>query len=184
MSTLPNCATKSEWKVEDVDLLRRFLFTGSEAGNFHVEDKDQMRENVKCLFRLFEDNKGTDAVTEIVNFMTNGKLTKEKPAIFALALCAKLSTDLKTKQAAYQAVPKILHSAVHFFMFIEIAGKLKEKAHGWGRAQRNAVSDWYNQKKLMELSSAVTKHRQKAGWSHIDLLRLAHVKPGSDGKWS
>ena len=52
----------------------------------------------------------------------------------------------------------------------------------WGRALRKAVADWYNEKGGMALALAVTKYKQRNGWSHKDLLRLSHLKPSSEGK--
>ena len=45
----------------------------------------------------------------------------------------------------------------------------------WGRALRKAVADWYNEKGGMALALAVTKYKQRNGWSHKDLLRLSHL---------
>ncbi|XP_049975937.1 RNA-binding protein RO60 isoform X2 [Alexandromys fortis] len=60
---------------------------------------------------------------------------------------------------------------------------LKEsmKCGMWGRALRKAVADWYNEKGGMAIALAVTKYKQRNGWSHKDLLRLSHLKPSSEG---
>lgn len=48
---------------------------------------------------------------------------------------------------------------------------------GWGRGLRKAIGDWYQSKSPSELAFQVIKYQQRDGWSHADLLRLAHPKP-------
>ena len=57
-----------------------------------------------------------------------------------------------------------------------------EKPLGGAGGQRKAVSEWYNRKESGPLAIAVTKYIQRNGWSHLDLIRLAHIKPERDGK--
>ncbi|CAG2223601.1 SSA2 [Mytilus edulis] len=65
--------------------------------------------------------------------------------------------------------------------FVKFTSTQREDSRGWGRAQRKAVSEWYNQaafqnnpKKLLRLG---TKYKKRHGYTHRDLIRLAHVKP-------
>ena len=44
----------------------------------------------------------------------------------------------------------------------------------WGRAQRRAVSKWYTEQNPSKLAMAVTKYQNREGYSHRDILRLAH----------
>jgi 60 kDa SS-A/Ro ribonucleoprotein len=50
---------------------------------------------------------------------------------------------------------------------------------GWGRSLRTAASGWYNQKSAEDLALQVIKYQQRDGWSHKDVLRLAHPTPAS-----
>ena len=45
---------------------------------------------------------------------------------------------------------------------------------GWGRALRRAVGAWYLAQPVDRLAYQLVKYRQRDGWSHRDLLRLAH----------
>jgi 60 kDa SS-A/Ro ribonucleoprotein len=47
---------------------------------------------------------------------------------------------------------------------------------GWGKNLRRAVADWYLSKTPEQLAMQVTKYAQREGWSHRDVLRLAHPK--------
>ncbi|PNG99682.1 SS-A/Ro ribonucleoprotein, partial [Tetrabaena socialis] len=48
---------------------------------------------------------------------------------------------------------------------------------GWGRAMRRAVSNWYLGRTPAAVAYQATKYSQRNGWSHADLLRLAHPDP-------
>jgi 60 kDa SS-A/Ro ribonucleoprotein len=45
---------------------------------------------------------------------------------------------------------------------------------GWGRGLRNAVGRWYVDRGVEDLARQAVKYQQRDGWSHVDLLRLAH----------
>ena len=53
---------------------------------------------------------------------------------------------------------------------------------GWGRGLRAAVGRWYSEKSVKEVAFQAVKYGQRDGWSHRDLLRLAHPKPDSDAR--
>jgi 60 kDa SS-A/Ro ribonucleoprotein len=57
------------------------------------------------------------------------------------------------------------------FRFIKYARALGQK---WGRAQRRAVSNWYLDQNPSRLAMAITKYQNREGYSHRDILRLAH----------
>src|SRR5262245_48206036 len=50
---------------------------------------------------------------------------------------------------------------------------------GWGRGLRNAVAGWYVNREAGDLAHQAVKYQQRDGWSHGDLLRLAHPKAPS-----
>ncbi len=57
------------------------------------------------------------------------------------------------------------------FRFIKYAHALGQN---WGRAQRRAVSKWYTEQNPSKLAMAITKYQNREGYSHRDILRLAH----------
>jgi 60 kDa SS-A/Ro ribonucleoprotein len=66
---------------------------------------------------------------------------------------------------------------MHFAEYVQAFG-------GWGRGTRTAVARWYNDKRVDRLAYQVVKYQARDGWSHRDLLRLAHPKaatPEHDG---
>src|SRR5690606_32048157 len=51
---------------------------------------------------------------------------------------------------------------------------------GWGRSLKRAVGNWYLEKDADKLALQLTKYQQRNGWSHRDLLRLAHPVPQNE----
>ncbi|XP_049625684.1 RNA-binding protein RO60 [Suncus etruscus] len=170
------------WPVTDLNRLRRFLCFGSEGGTYYIKEQKLGLENAKALIRLIEDGRGCDVIQEIKSFSQEGRTAKYEPMLFALAICSQCS-DKSTKQAAFKAVPEVCRIPTHLFTFVQFKKDLKEsmKCGMWGRALRKAIADWYNEKGGMALALAVTKYKQRNGWSHKDLLRLSHLKPSSEG---
>ncbi|XP_050817404.1 RNA-binding protein RO60 [Gopherus flavomarginatus] len=170
------------WQVTDMNRLHRFLCFGSEGGTYYINEQKLGFENAEVLIRLIEDGKGCDVVQEIKTFSLEGRAAKQEPMLFALAICSQCS-DAKTKQAAFKAVSEVCRIPTHLFTFIQFKKDLKEgmKCGMWGRALRKAVADWYNGKNGLAVALAVTKYKQRNGWSHKDLLRLSHLKPASEG---
>src|SRR5205823_3020438 len=100
-----------------------------------------------------------------------GRAPKNDPAIFALAMCAKLG-DEATRREAHRALEKTCRIGTHLFHFardIEAFG-------GWGRGTRRAVAGWYTNMPAEKLAFQAVKYPSRDGWSHRDLLRLAHPK--------
>jgi len=98
-----------------------------------------------------------------------GRAPRNNPALFALAAAASLGDDAGRK-AALDALPLVARTGTHLFIF---AGYV-EQFRGWGRGLRRAVGDWYLGKDPDQLAYQVLKYRNREGWMHQHLLRLAH----------
>lgn len=55
----------------------------------------------------------------------------------------------------------------------------EHQERGWGRGLRSAVAAWYANRPVAEVASDILKCPEHEGWTHRDLLRLAHPKPGT-----
>lgn len=171
---VPNSAGGYSYRVSDIQRLRRFLCLGSEGGTYYIGEKQLGIENADAILRLIGCGKGADVVKEIVEFSVEGRTAKQNPIIFALALCAR-DNNLEVKKAAYTALTSVCRIPTHLFAFVEFCEALS-KGTGWGRCHREAIKTWYLTKDAKHLAVAVTKYKQRNGWSHLDLLRLTHVK--------
>jgi 60 kDa SS-A/Ro ribonucleoprotein len=165
-----NSAGGYAWAVTDWTRLTRFLILGSEGGSYYASERKLTRENAEAVRRCIEAD-GPRVVREIAAVSDAGRAPKNDPALFALAMCAGLG-DAVTRRAALEALPKVARIGTHLFHFAEYV----EGFRGWGRGLRQAIADWYNRMPDEALAGQLIKYRQRDGWSHRDLLRLAHPK--------
>lgn len=177
-----NSTGGGSWEISDKAKLCRFLCYGSEGDLYSTRENGRIRvENTGALQSMLEEKRGAEVLEEIKRFAQDGRAVRLEPSIFALALCSQ-NLDVNTKQAAFKALKDVCREPAHLFSFIKYKKELKEhmKRGIWGRALRRALSDWYNEQDAMSLAAAVTKCKQREGWSHQDLLRLSHTKPARD----
>ena len=167
-NAVPNSAGGYSFAVDDWARLDRFLVLGSEGGSYYAGERVLTRDNAAAVLRAIQAD-GVRAVDRIVAISVDGRAPKNDPALFALALAAS-ADDLATRRAALAALPKVARTGTHLFRF---AGFV-QGTRGWGRALRRAVAAWYVGQPVDRLSYQLVKYRQWDGWSHRDLLRLAH----------
>lgn len=162
--------------IGDTMRLRRFLILGAEGGTYYASERKLTLENAAAIARLIEA--GANVVEEIVAISLAGRAPKQSPTLFALAMVCRLG-DLPSRQAAYAAVPKVCRTPTMLFEFIALVMVMIPHSKGWGRGLRRAVGEFYCGRLAKDTAFAVTKYRQREGWTHADVLRLAHVKPRS-----
>jgi 60 kDa SS-A/Ro ribonucleoprotein len=167
-NTVPNAAGGYAFAIDDWARLDRFLILGSEGGSYYAGERVLTRENAAAVLRAIQAD-GARAVARIVEISASGRAPKNDPALFALALAAS-ADDLATRRAALAALPKVARTGTHLFQFAELV----QGSRGWGRALRRAVGAWYLAQPVDRLAYQLVKYRQRGGWSHRDLLRLAH----------
>jgi 60 kDa SS-A/Ro ribonucleoprotein len=51
------------------------------------------------------------------------------------------------------------------------------KERGWGRSLRHTVAAWYGERPVAEVAADILECPEHNGYTHRDLLRLAHPKP-------
>lgn len=166
---VPNSAGGFSWKVTPWQKLERFLILGAEGGTYYTKEPDLVKESHEAVVACIKED-GVKAVQFIQEISFSGRAYKNDPAIFALALVT-IHGDAEAKAAAYQAVPRVCRIGTHLFHFAEYVNAMR----GWGRGLRSAIARWYA-KEPAQLALQAVKYQQRDGWSHGDLLRLAHPK--------
>jgi len=156
--------------IDEWTRLDRFLILGSEGGTYYANEQNLTVKNAKNVLNCIKKD-GVKAVLRIVQISRSGRAPKNDAAIFALALCLKLG-DLECRQLAAKVVPSVCRIGTHLFQLAQAVKALG----GWGRGTRRAFQNWYLYKNVAALSYQVVKYQQRAGWSHRDVLRLAHPK--------
>ena len=154
--------------VSPWDQLDRFLILGTEGGTYYTGERELTRDNARNVIRLIQED-GVRVVERVVEISESGRAPKNDPALFVLALASADDND-KTRQAAMTALPKVARIGTHLFHYAAFVDGLR----GWGRALRRAVADWYLERPIDNLANQVIKYQKRDGWSHRDMLRLAH----------
>ena len=169
-----NSAGGFTFVIDDMARLRRFLVLGSTGGTYYAGERELTKENADVVLDLAR-TRGTEVVAEIVAISTAGRAPKQNPAIFTLAAVSALG-DVEARKAAHDALPLVARTGTHLFLF----ARYVEQFRGWGRGLRRAVAGWYTSKAADDLAYQVAKYQQREGWSHRDLLRLAHPAAPTD----
>lgn len=171
---IKNAAGGYTFELDDWARLRRFLILGCEGGTYYASEAKLTKENAETAIRCIKAD-GKRVVRETVEVSDKGLAPKNEPAIFVLA-CASHFGDESTRKAALAVLPDVCRIGTHLFRFCEYRQAI---GGGWGRGIRAAVSKWYRRPHA-ELIMQALKYQQRNGWSHRDVLRLAHPIASDD----
>lgn len=169
-----NSAGGHSWQIDDWGRLRRFLILGSEGGTYYTQERDLLKENHEAVARCLKAD-GRRAVDMIVEVSDKGLAYRNEAAVYALAMACN-AADQETRKLAMTALPKVARIGTHLFHWAHYVNAMR----GWGRGLRNAVSNWYLSKTPDQLAMQAVKYQQRDGWSHSDLLRLAHPRTNDE----
>ena len=154
--------------------LDRFIMLGTEGGGYYVNEKDLTKQaftNTKAC--IAKD--GVRAVNRAVEYSTSGRAPKNDPSLVVLALAAA-SANPEVVQAAFDALPKVARTGTHLFTFVAMLNSMGK----WNAAAKRGVAKWYTARSVDRLAVQMLKYQSRNGWSHRDVLRLAHVKPQNE----
>ena len=166
---VPNSAGGFAWAVDKWTHLRRFLVLGSAGGTYYISEQDLTEQGLVTIEACLKED-GFRLVNEIVSISEAGRAPKNDYAIFALAVVVAKGDDV-AKEEALTVLPRVCRIGTHLFQFVDY---LEGFGTLTGRAKRRALARWYVTKDPAKLAYEVVKYRQRDGWSHRDVLRLAH----------
>lgn len=160
--------------LDQWSILDRFLMIGSEGGNYYVTQKEVTKQSFENTLKCIASD-GLRVVARAVEYSTNGRAPKNDPALVALALAAAKGSP-EVQAAAYDALPKVARIGTHLFTFVGVLNALGK----WNSAAKRGMAKWYTERKIEKLAVQLLKYQSRNGWSHRDVLRLAHVKPANE----
>jgi 60 kDa SS-A/Ro ribonucleoprotein len=153
--------------------LHRFLTLGTDGGTYYASEQKLTRDNAEVVISWARE-RTSELVAKVVEVSDAGRAPRNNPALFALAAAAGLGDD-EGRKLALKNLQRVARTGTHLFLF---AGYVQQ-FRGWGRGLQRAVGAWYTAKPASDLAYQVLKYRQREGWTHRDLLRLA--RPGGAG---
>lgn len=154
--------------------LDRFLILGSDTPSYYAGKKELTIKAAKNVIDCIK-NDGIRTVNRIVEISEAGRAPKNDPAVFALALAA-INGNPDTVSAAYAALPKVARTGTMLFQFVSAIDSMGK----WNAAAKRGISAWYTNRREDKLALQMLKYQQRDGWSHRDVLRLAHAKPQNE----
>ena len=155
-------------------VLDRFIMLGSEGGNYYVGQKDLTKQSFDNTLKCIAED-GVRAVNTAVAFSVGGRAPKNDGALVVLALAAAKGSQ-EVQDAAYEALPKVARTGTHLFTFVSILNAMGK----WNAAAKRGLAKWYNNRSVDKLAVQMLKYQSRNGWSHRDVLRLAHVKAANE----
>jgi 60 kDa SS-A/Ro ribonucleoprotein len=169
-----NSAGGYSFPVDKWSRLDRFLILGADAPTYYISEQQLVKENAQAVIECIKED-GVRTVKHIVEISDAGRAPKNDPAMFALVLAISEGNQT-TKDAAYAAFSKVVRIGTHLFQIND----MHKAFGGWGRGWRKANANWYAEKDAQKLAYQLIKYQQRGGWSHGDILRLAHPKVDGD----
>lgn len=161
-----NSAGGYVFAIDKFDQLRRFLILGTDGGTYYASERELTRENALVVLAcLADDPKRT--IDLIVEVSDGGLAPRNDQAIFALAAATSVPEAMRYVEPAF---PKVVRIGTHLFQFVRYVKTWR----GWGPALRRMVGNWYADRDESTLAFQLVKYRNRHGYSHRDVLRLAH----------
>ncbi|XP_071541187.1 RNA-binding protein RO60-like isoform X2 [Panulirus ornatus] len=138
---------------------------------------DSLISCTSVIPKLVEEGKA-EVVMDTLRAYSQLPYVDKEALVLCLAVASKQSDQKKLVMDAHSAVRELCTSTHLFFLFIQISKMIsKQTGHsGWGRGLRRAVNEWYLSWEPRRLALEVTRHSSAYGWTHRDIIRLAHLK--------
>lgn len=167
-SQIKNNAGGYVFKLSDEQMLRRFLILGTDGGTYYASAKAHTAKAAEVVQRM-ADAGDMALVDQILDVSLNGLAPKQDPTLLALAIaCA--SKDDALRAAALDAVPKVCRTFTMLTTFLKYV-----KTHrGMGRGLKKAIAKFYEERTADQVALQMVKYRQRHGYTHRDVLRIAH----------
>lgn len=154
--------------------LNRFLVLGTSGGTYYVSEKKHTYNNIDAILELIKLD-GERVVNTLVEISHTGRAPSNDHAIFCLALVTAHGNAV-AKKLAYDSIVKVCRTGTHLFTFTQAVQNLR----GWSRGLRNGVGAFYDGRTEDQAALQLIKYRHRNGWTHKDVLRLAHPKKHSE----
>lgn len=167
---VPNSAGGHAWEVDSMERLRRFLILGTEGGSYYAGERDLTKQALAGVRQAIAE-RPAEALGTIVDVSKRGRAPRNDEAIYALAIAASCPDEATRVKALYR-LPDVCRTGTHLLQFARQVSTMR----GHGRALNRALGEWYL-RDPREVAYQLVKYRQRDGWSHRDVLRLARPTP-------
>jgi len=188
------------FEIDKWQALDRFLIIGTMGGTYYASEQKITEANLGRVEELLAED-GPRVVKRVVEISRAGRAQKQDYGLAVLAMAASFKSTLVaaafaqknsceihgdrpevvayrnaalTRREAYAAIPQVCRTASTLFQFLSY---LKGRRKITSRGLRTAIAAWYNQRPVDALAYQMVKYGQRHGFTHKDVLRLAHPNP-------
>ena len=173
---VPNQAGGVVFPIDDWTRLERFLILGTEGGSYYATERKMTIEAAGAVLSCLKED-GPRAVQIVKDISHSGRAPKNDPALFVLALAmTPAHANLETRKAAFATIPDVARIPTHYF---HLAYYLRDH-RGWGRGLKTAIQRLYLDTPVEKLAYHAMKYKGRDGYTHGDMLRLAHPKTSDE----
>ncbi len=182
---IQNHAGGFSFATSEMQRLLRFLIVGADTNTYYQDQKTLVKENAKNVQKCIEADPRA-VVDLVVDVSVNGRALRQDAGLFVLAMVAAYGVDIPqpgsdeeradyeraadARSYALSVLGKVARTPTALYTFANYIGDMR----GWGRGLRRAFGRWYTEKPLNKLAMQAWKYKQRGGFSHRDVLRLAH----------
>lgn len=159
--------------------LRQFLYTSNEqfsyiAGN--PENYDYYKpENLNSIHKFFNLETPEKIISVIKEVDQENVTPRRENLLFALAVSILNNpTQSKTiKHDLYVTILQVIKNDKELFLFVKFLSKLNKT---FSSGINKVIGGYYASKDPLRLAKDVSKCNSYHGWTHKDLIKLAHCK--------
>lgn len=169
-----NSAGGYSFSLDDKARALRFLILGTEGGTYYISEQKLTKANAANIVAMANGPDAKDLLDLVLDVSLNGRAAKQNPTLFTLAALCAAQND-QVRRAALAEIPNVCRTGYMLFTFLNYV----EQFRGWGKGLQRAIGRWYAQKMPDQVGFQATKYRQRNGWTHGDVLALAHI-----GAWN
>lgn len=165
-----NNAGGYSFTITPLQQLERFLILGTWGGTYYSSEQELTKDNFANIEKLLQTD--ADGILNLVlDVSLKGRAYKQNPTLFTLAALTTVD-DPTFRKKVYDAIPQVCRTGTMLFTFLGYM----EQFRGWGRAMKRTIAEWYTVPNIDSVANQMVKYRQRNGWSHRDVLRLAKPK--------
>lgn len=180
---------RMETGLSDKERLKRFFYTSSLTAKYVTGDPEKhqyyTQEKLKLLFSKILQSDNRELLLSVIDMVNSENLLPRRETIFvALAFAATSKEAAITDEFRHQIYTTLLNvcrSDEDLFTFIKLYSKTKKN---FSSALNKAVFKYYIRKDPVELAQDVMRQPRYHGWTHKDVLKLAHGKCDTPRKFS
>lgn len=150
---------------------------GDKVNRLTINPSEYLLNSTSIIPKLVSEGKA-DVIIDTLRAYNQLPYVDKEAVVLCLAVASKQSDQKKLVTDAHSAVRELCTSTHLFFLFIQLSKMISKKSGhtGWGRGMRRAVNEWYLSWEPQRLALEVTRHSSAHGWTHRDVIRLAHLK--------